>query len=716
MTGSAYRAATHPRRSRGLDLPAVAAFCIYAASAFFVFGRALIGSFGNAYIGKGADPDLFLWFLRWWPHAIANRIDPLTTDLLWAPSGFNLTWSSGVPLLGIAAAPFTRWLGPIVTFNGLCLAGVALTAWCGFLLCRRLTSAYWPSVLGGFIFAFSPTLLGQMVFGHLHTIWIFPVPLILYFVAKWFHDEITSVRLTSVLAVLLAIQFFISMEIVVTFLFFAGIGFVLVWIRGDELRPILRALAVNVAIGGGCAFVTAIPYLYHFLANQPYSGAVWPSTILSTDLLNLIVPTSLNEIGRLALFDRWSAPFNAGNPAESGGFLAYPLIAVVAMFAFLSRGSKLGVPLLQLLLLIVLLSLGARLVLQGRITWSPMPWWLMHYTPLKNAATVRFGMYAYLVIAIMTSLWLSSAQNSPVRKTAIVAMIVVCMMPNLSSAFWVTSIRTPTFFTEGLYRQYLAKDDTVLALPFWTRNDSMRWQAETGMYFRLAQGCGPPPKEFREWPIIEAFPRQTYVPKPTEQLKAYLVAHRVDALIVAEEHVETWRRIVDGLGVVPIRVGGVFFYSLARMDRVSEPLSTMRDRHDSERFNMMVTSAHDYLSRGGSLSTLSAATLTDRGYISADTIVGPPPPPEFNHPEINWAPGTNERYGLWLYVNGDRVVVGEWTTRASAERLQRKFGRFAFASDFHRAGLHQPEARTVRDSRHVLQARPVGGGSGSGFL
>src|SRR5208337_1892107 len=40
----------------------------------------------------------------------------------------------------------------------------------------RVTGAFWPSVLGGYIFGFSPYLLGEAL-GHLVCIAVFPVPL-----------------------------------------------------------------------------------------------------------------------------------------------------------------------------------------------------------------------------------------------------------------------------------------------------------------------------------------------------------------------------------------------------------------------------------------------------------------------------------------------------------------------------------------------------------
>ena len=64
--------------------------------------------------------------------------------------------------------------------------------------------------------------------------------------------------------------------------------------------------------------------------------------------------------------------------------------------------------------------------------------------------------------------------------------IVPFMLPNLSASFWATPAEIPSFFTNGLYRQYLAPGETVMVLPYGYLGEGMLWQAATGFYFRMA--------------------------------------------------------------------------------------------------------------------------------------------------------------------------------------------------------------------------------------
>jgi hypothetical protein len=154
-------------RKRG-DFGSLAVFGLYPAISLLCFARALPGHLGNTYIGCEADPPIYMWFLRWWRYAFDHRINPFLTDLLWAPRGFNLAWTAFIPLPAWLAIPIGRTLGEAAAYNVLCIVALPLAAVSAFLLCRRVTGAFWPSILGGYIFGFSPYMLGQLLGGHLN--------------------------------------------------------------------------------------------------------------------------------------------------------------------------------------------------------------------------------------------------------------------------------------------------------------------------------------------------------------------------------------------------------------------------------------------------------------------------------------------------------------------------------------------------------------------
>ena len=89
--------------------------------------------------GGGGDPAIFIWALRWWPHAIAHGINPFVTRSLWWPTGVDLARSTMIPTAAILLAPVTLLFGPIFSYNVLAISSPALAAFTAYLLCRRIT-------------------------------------------------------------------------------------------------------------------------------------------------------------------------------------------------------------------------------------------------------------------------------------------------------------------------------------------------------------------------------------------------------------------------------------------------------------------------------------------------------------------------------------------------------------------------------------------------
>ena len=84
------------------------AISIYLAFSLLIFGRTLLGHFRDSYIGIGPDPTISMWFFVFWPHALIHGLNLFFTDLVWAPKGINLAWTTSVPLLSFAGWPLQR--------------------------------------------------------------------------------------------------------------------------------------------------------------------------------------------------------------------------------------------------------------------------------------------------------------------------------------------------------------------------------------------------------------------------------------------------------------------------------------------------------------------------------------------------------------------------------------------------------------------------------
>ena len=177
-----------------------------------------------------------MWFFNWWRFAFAHGLNPFITDWVWAPLGINLTWTTCQPLLSILTIPLQLTLGEPATYNIVVALALPLAAFSAFLLCHRVTGAFWPSVVGGYLFGFSPYMLGQ-VLTHLDLVSVFPVPLIALLTLKRLDAEISARRFTILLAALLTILFLSFPELFATVTIVSGFSLILALaLFGEEVR------------------------------------------------------------------------------------------------------------------------------------------------------------------------------------------------------------------------------------------------------------------------------------------------------------------------------------------------------------------------------------------------------------------------------------------------------------------------------------------------
>src|SRR5215471_431375 len=90
------------------------ALSLYTLVSILFFGLPLLGHFAHRCIGDRADPFIQIWALAWWPHALASGENPIITQAVWAPAGYNLTRTVSMPAPGLILFPITKLFGPIV--------------------------------------------------------------------------------------------------------------------------------------------------------------------------------------------------------------------------------------------------------------------------------------------------------------------------------------------------------------------------------------------------------------------------------------------------------------------------------------------------------------------------------------------------------------------------------------------------------------------------
>jgi hypothetical protein len=623
--------------SRALDRQALCAFLLYLALSLLFFGRGLVGHFSTWYIGRGPDSAAFIWFLNWWAYAATHRVNPFLTKMIFAPAGVNLAWATTVPLAGWLFVPITCAFGPVVTYNVVCLLAPALAGWAAFVMCRWITRSYWPSIAGGWVFGFSSYLVAALQ-THVHDTLVFPVPLAVWLVVRRQSDEIAARRFVVALAILIAMQFLLFPELAASATLIGAIAFALAvsFIDGGTRRS-LFALAPQIGIAYAIAGIIISPYLYFMFGYGHPAESVFDPTLLGADLLSFLIPTSVNEFGWPALFGVVSRTYMA-TLTEIGSYLAWPLIAIVVLFAKARFREPVGRILIELLVIVCLFALGARVVIAGHPTLAA-PWVLVLKLPLMNKVVpVRLMVYAFLALAVIVAMWLSSSDVRPSLRWGLGLVLVPFMLPNLSAGYWKVPFTIPPFFSTGLYRQYLSPGENVMVLPNPIYGDGIQWQVASGMYFRLAGGyigISPlAPPEYARWPIMSALYEVAGVPDAGDQLKALLAHEQVAAIIVSPlkyrfvDQFEgygtsaTWlhtpltepesaalRDLLSTLGVQPLEVGGVTLYRIPP-ERLAPYLNLtaleMQQRFARARFEMLLGAAQKYLAGGGDLATLGA--------------------------------------------------------------------------------------------------------------
>ncbi len=619
---------TSPDRGRH-RLQSFGAFAVYFALAALLLDRGLIGHPGG-YIGRETDPGVHMWFFNWWRFSIAHGLNPFITDFVWAPLGINLAWTTCVPLPSLISIPLQVTVGEPATYNIIVMLMPPLAAFGAFLLCRRATGAFWPSVLGGYIFGFSPYMLGELL-GHLVLIAVLPVPLIGLITLKRLDDESSAACFAVMLAGLLVTQFLCSVELFATLTLVGGFSLLLALVLFDgDARIRLRRLIIPTI--GGYLISTAIlsPYFYYLLAFGRPSGPIWPPSNFCADLIGLLVPRHTIWWGSADFATAISRRF-AGDIMENGDYLGVVLIVFVEIFRRRFWPTAAGRFLTILFLAIIIAAIGPNLHVAG-VAGFPMPWAIFQHLPLtENILPVRFMMYAFLILGVMIAMWFTTSTARRLTKCVAAAVILASIAPNPHASFWVSRLDIPAFFTDGSYAKELSPREIILPLPWAQKGNSMYWQMQSGMYFRMAGGwTGISPFEFRRMPIVSLFSGQTDLPEAGDQLKAYLARFAVTAIVAdpSSERFDTLEPALASLGVAAEQSGGVLIYKIPPGKFAAYAKLTGADveaRALTLRFDTVLAAAGDYIAGGNDPRKLSPPELKRLNLLPPDWQIATAP-------------------------------------------------------------------------------------------
>ena len=649
---------------------------IYLGFSALLFARPALPHFATIYLGRGIDQAFFIWCLVWWPYAIAHHLNPFVTRLIFAPAGFNLTWSTSIPLLSLLALPLTAAVGPIMAFNLLCVACPGLAAWTAFLLCHSVTRRFGPSLLGGYIFGFSSYMLAQVFGGHLNLLAAFLIPLVVHLVLARLRARVGRQAFALGLLALVTAQFLIATEILATMTIFGAVALTAAWAMGEPaIRRRITGLAAPILFAYLGMAILVSPYLYYLFAGFraiPIYSTNWHSS----DLLNFVVPTKTIAIGSaIGLFRHASAGFTS-NVAEQAAYVGLPLLAIAIWFV-LERRRMLEARLLGLMLTVTAVaSMGPRLHLAGR-SYFKLPWSLLHRAPLiDQALPLRFTVYLFLTLAVLAATWLAAERHNPGTRALAGALVFVSLFPNPSAHVWseTSSVApAPVFFTAGIYRRYLAPGEIVATLPYaWGEADAcMLWQALSGMYFRLAGGYPAlSPVSFLRWPIVRSANQLATIPDSAEQWMAFAASHEVTAVLMGDNPMPVYfpstTPIVEALGTPAVAAGGIMLYRVPPATLAPYrglDWTRMEALADAQRFGALLIAAQSYLASGADPAGLSPVSASKHGYLPAAWLP---------------LPAQASDYRLYMRVEPDRLItVGLLGTPVALRPLIDRYGVYA---------------------------------------
>jgi hypothetical protein len=559
-------------------LQGLIAFVIYLVVFIWAFGHPLLPHLNVPKVGQTeVDPNFYIWAIRWWPYAIAHGLNPLFSHQINAPIGYNLAWATTTPALSLLLWPVTAVFGPIAAFNLTLLLAPPASAWTTFILTRRLTSQFWPALFAGPVFGFCVYELDHDVSGQANLVMTLLLPLIAYIALLWWEGRLKRTGFLIWMTLALAAEFYTFVEAFTEVTILSVVALVLGFVvAGRAAWPKVARLAVLTAIAYIGAAVLAAPYLYFALRKIP-SGLTRQLPRFSTDLAGLIVPRDDRLLGM-----NWLLP-TAGHTISSASYVGIPLLLVLLGLAVFNWSNRLVRLLVPSFVVTVALAVGPDLYIDGHLVGA-VPWSGMWSLPLlESAEPMRFIDFGYLVLAIALALWLAQVLKSPLLRSARWALGVLALaaifanLPTFAEVVvpppprpqgWKQAIpslpmtdNVPTFFANGLYKQYLKPGENVVVLSH-RGNAGMMFQAYTGFYFNLDGGF-----------INASLSSSDAIPYDVELLshatkarvagfEAYIKSAHVGALLVERAYSEHWMYVFGKLGMKTTTVGGMTVFQV----------------------------------------------------------------------------------------------------------------------------------------------------------
>lgn len=390
----------------------------------------------------GGDGLQNYWNNWWVRYAVSHGHSPWYTDHLFHPQGVTLLGATLNPFNGFMTIPLCWVFSPVTAYNLMVVFAFVVGGYTAFLLGRELGCGYWPGILCGAVFTFSPFHFAH-AHGHMQLVSLEWLPLFFLAFVRFLRRPTYGWGIFVGVALLLNLlcdHYY--------FLFCVLSGIVLFIHRAWSLRqplfftqkgqrgPMVVFVVASLALSG--------PLVFSFLATHledPFLGAHEEDLYVN----DLLAPLIHGQVWRFA---PWTEFFWASHPgaeavAEFGSHLGISIL-IAAGFGVMAgkrqgEGVKTGVWLL-LGVLFYLLSLGPVLLVLGeRYPAVPMPMnGLKVLLPILElgGTPVRMSVIYYLAAGVLAAFGVCHAWRSLASRPRLRLSVLALFLVLFSLEYW----------------------------------------------------------------------------------------------------------------------------------------------------------------------------------------------------------------------------------------------------------------------------------------
>jgi hypothetical protein len=410
---------------------------------------------------NNADAQLNEWILAWVQHTLARAPFHLFQANIFYPANDSLAFSEPLIVPAILGAP-AAWLGgsPVLVFNLLVIAGLALSALAAYALIFAWTGNRIAALLAGSMFAFNTHTLTRLP--HVQALHIYGLPLTLVAV-----DRLVSSRRTRDawrIALWLTVLAYTSGYLLVFGVVLVGVAMIA---RASEWLPHARAVGARFAIACLVAAIAVIPL------SLPYQRAANEQGMVRS--LAAVTEYSATPAGYLAASSRlhlatWGPSFFK-DPVNSffPGFvvIALAIATLLSIRRMDAKSRRRATMLFAIAVVGFVLSLG---------THTPAYGWLYRLFPPIHGLRVaaRFGNLFLLGMAGLAGFGLAHLQRRLASRPAIAPYSTILAVLLVVAAN-IESLRAPIQYQRfagipPLYGLLETEPRVVLAeVPFYPR-------------------------------------------------------------------------------------------------------------------------------------------------------------------------------------------------------------------------------------------------------